>query len=80
MPHDDVLVFASTQENHDNRFDVLLKRIQVSGITLNPDKCLFSKKDVKFLGHMINKDGVSADPEKTSASLSRAPPADISQL
>ena len=77
---DDILVFASTQEDHDKRLTVVLSRLQLSGITLNPDKCVFSKKEIKFLGHMINKDGVSADPEKTSAILHLAPPADSSQL
>ena len=30
-------------------------------------QCAFQKTSVKFLGHLISKDGVKADPEKTSA-------------
>ena len=55
---DDVLVFASTQEDHDKRLDMVLKRIQTSGIMMNPDKCLFSKKEVKFLVTLSIKIGL----------------------
>ena len=29
------------------------------------DKCKFSKPDVKFLGQVIDKNGISPDPDKT---------------
>ena len=45
----------------------VLERIESVGLTLNPEKCEFSKSSVRFLGHCIDKDGVRADPEKTAA-------------
>ena len=30
-------------------------------------KCEFNKSSIKFLGHIIDKDGIRADPDKTSA-------------
>ena len=36
-------------------------------ITLNTKNCLFSQRSVKFLGHVIDEDGVRADPDKTAA-------------
>lgn len=41
---DNVLIYASSQEEHDQRLTKALNRIQSSGITLNPDKCEFSKE------------------------------------
>ena len=38
-------------------------------IMLNPDKCEFSKSQLKIFGHIINKEGVRADPAKTQAIL-----------
>ena len=32
---------------------------------LNPEKCTLFQKEVKFLGHVVNEDGVSTDPDKT---------------
>ena len=47
----------------------ILKQLQVAYITLNPAKCKFSKTSVKFLGHLFDKNGISADPNKTEAVL-----------
>ena len=64
---DDVLIFGKTQEEHDQRLADALKRIQSAGVTLNKDKCVFSTSTLTFLGHVLDKDGISADPGITSA-------------
>ena len=61
---DDVLVFGTTQDQHDKRLTATLERIKAAGVSLNKTKCKFSVSDVKFLGHIINKDGIKADPDK----------------
>lgn len=40
---DDVLIWGSTQEEHDARLHTVLQKAQVAGITLNTAKCEFSK-------------------------------------
>jgi len=40
-------------------------KLQGAGVTLNAEKCDFHKEEAKFLGVIINKDGVRADPDKT---------------
>ena len=64
---DDVLVFGRDQTEHDTRLTAVLKLIESAGATLNPDKCEFSRKTLKFLGHILDEDGIRADPEKTTA-------------
>lgn len=64
---DDVLVFGKTQQEHDDRLTAVLERIRDARVTLNPDKCVFSKRQVKFLGHIVNQNGIQPDPDKTSA-------------
>ena len=61
-PMDDVLIFRSTTAEHDTR-------LQSAGVALNPTKCEFNKSSVKFLSHLVDKDGICADPKKTSAIL-----------
>ena len=34
---------------------------------MNPEKHKFRKNQQKFLGHVINNGGITADPEKTPA-------------
>ena len=62
---DDVLIFGKTQEEHDQKLAEALMRIQSAGVTLNKDKCVFNTSTLTFLGHVLDKDGISADPEKT---------------
>ena len=77
---DDVLIFGANREEHDSRLAAVLKRIQSAGVTLNPDKCKFRQSSVKFLGHLIDKNGIRADPDKTSAIVEMARPENISDL
>ena len=64
---DDVLIHGKTQEEHDCRLRNVLERIKLVGLTLNAEKCEFSKSSIKFLSLMINEKGVSPDPDKTQA-------------
>ena len=36
--------------------------------------------ELKFLGHLVNGDGIHADPDKTSAICEMAPPTNVSEL
>ena len=77
---DDTLVFGKSQEEHDKRLLTTLSRIQSAGLTLNKEKCLFSKCTITFLGHVIDSSGVSPDPEKIAAIKDMPPPKNISDL
>ena len=77
---DDILVFGKDKQEHDLRLKAALERIQAAGVTLNKSKCEFGKGQLKFLGHIIDQDGIRADPEKTSAIQEMQPPSNVSEL
>ena len=77
---DDILVYGSSKEEHNERLEAVLKRIQSAGITLNKAKCEFGKETIKFLGHLINSNGVSGYPQKIEAILNMKAPCSVSQL
>ena len=77
---DDILVFGKDQAEHDGRLTAVFKRIESAGVTLNPEKCEFSRRKLSFLGHIINEAGVQADPDKTSAIQEMKPPTNIPEL
>lgn len=77
---DDVLVHGRNQREHDERLDAVLQRIDKAGMTLNLDKCEFSKLEVKFLGHVISAKGIEADPEKIKAIVNLPPPGSVSEV
>ncbi|KAL4007109.1 Rho guanine nucleotide exchange factor 40 [Sarotherodon galilaeus] len=76
---DDVLIWGTSQAEHDERLRKALVRLQEAGVTLN-DKCEFSKNRIKFLGQVIEASGVSADPDKVHAVSSMDEPSNISEV
>ena len=77
---DDVLIFGTNKEEHDSGLAAVLKRIQSAGVTLNPEKCEFRRISIKFLGHLIVKNGIRADPDKTAAIVGMSKPENTSDL
>ena len=77
---DDILVHGTSKAEHDRNLEAALKCIQSAGITLNKDKCEFGKETIKFLGHVINAEGISPDPQKTAAIKKMKKPSNISEL
>ena len=74
---DDVLIFGASKEDHDRNLQAVLKRLEAAGATLNPTKCEFHKSSIKFLGHVIDKDGIRADPSKLQAIIQMEAPQSV---
>jgi hypothetical protein len=64
---DDILVFGKDVSEHDKRLETVLCRLVNAGMTLNKDKCEFSRSEVKFVGHVVSAEGFRPDPDKTRA-------------
>ena len=77
---DDILVYGKTQEEHDKHLTVVLQKVAAAGITLNPAKCEFSCKEIRFLGQLVDTQGVRADPSKVKAIQQMKEPKNISEL
>ena len=61
---DDIIVFSETFETHLARLEEVIDRIGDAGLKLSPKKCKFFQREVSFLGHTVNKDGISTDSAK----------------
>ena len=77
---DDILVFGKNHSEHDERLRSVLKRLTSVHVTLNQSKCEFGRTTVRFLGHIIDSEGVRADPEKTEAISRMDTPTSTSEL
>ena len=77
---DDILIYGKTQEEHDKRLTTVLQKIAAAGITLNVEKCEIAKTQVKFLGQLIDKQGIYPDPGKVSAVKNMKAPSNITEL
>ena len=60
---DDIVVYWCTEDDHDSRLDIVLKKLSSAGITLNKEKYSFKQSEISFLGHIICANNVRADPQ-----------------
>ena len=47
---EDINVYGSTKEEHDERLNAVLNRLQSNGLVANFDKCEFEKTNIEWLG------------------------------
>jgi Reverse transcriptase (RNA-dependent DNA polymerase) len=59
---DDVLVFSTTLEEHEEHVKAVLETPNEAGMILNLEKCQFFVTEVKFLGHIVSAEGIRPDP------------------
>lgn len=71
---DDILIFGNNEKEHNKNLSNVLRKIKSSGLTLNLEKSKICVTTVKFLGHIINADGISPDETKVQAIKEMKPP------
>lgn len=77
---DDVIVFSSTLEEHEERLMRVLNQLKEYGLKLSPEKCKFFQSSVKYLGHIVSEKGIETDPEKIAALKTWPRPNNLKQL
>lgn len=77
---DGILIFGNSKEEHDTRLHNVLQKLQMTGVTLNRSKCEFGKERLTFLGHVLDKLGISADPDKTKVVVNMCTPRTPTEL
>jgi transposase InsO family protein len=77
---DDICVTGSNREIHFNNLRLVLERLRDMGLTIKLNKCSFLKKSVKYLGFIIDQEGLHPDKEKVQAIFKAPRPSDVTQL
>jgi hypothetical protein len=70
----DIIVKSTKQENHIIDLQETFANFRQAGLKLNPEKCVFGVKKGKFLGYLVSKKGIEANPSKIEAILRMEPP------
>ena len=71
---DDMLIWGTTEEEHDARLKMVLQHAQQRNLKLNEDKSQIKKEEIKYMGHIISTQGIKPDPLKTTAITEMQPP------
>ena len=63
---DDILIYAKSENEHDSVLSKVLQRLAEKGLTLNLNKCIFSKENLNFFGYLFSSQGVKPNPQKVA--------------
>jgi hypothetical protein len=64
---DDILIFSKTEAKHQAYVRLVLKVLKREKFYVCKAKSSFAQKEIKYLGHIVNKQGIRPDPKKVEA-------------
>ena len=77
---DDIIIVTETFEEHLAMLERVLARIKEAGLTINREKSVFGRSEVKYLGVLVNRDGFRPDPDKIAPVMQYPEPKNLKQL
>ncbi len=77
---DDVTIYSKTLEEHMEHLKIVINALYKAGLKLNREKCSLFRDQIKLLGYIISKDGISMDKKKVDCIVQRRPPENIKQI
>ena len=64
---DDILVYSKNENDHMDHLRVVLQALKEHQLYVKYSECVFWRRSITFLGHIIYSEGVEVDPRKTGA-------------
>nr|GEW10654.1 hypothetical protein [Tanacetum cinerariifolium] len=77
---DDILVYSKSMAEHSEHLRTVFDCLKNEKLFCNQKKCIFGQPRVEYLGHIVTRDGVMADPSKISAMIEWPLPKNIREL
>lgn len=77
---DDTVAFTKTVEEHIELLTEIFRRLKKYGFTIKFEKCKFLETSVKYLGFIIDQNGIHPCPEKVETIQNLPQPENVSQL
>ena len=78
---DDLLVLStSTLQDHLEKLEQVLKRLQDAGLKVNASKSFFAREELEYLGYWITQEGIKPLSKKVEAINNIAPPTTRKQV
>ncbi|GJT39265.1 reverse transcriptase domain-containing protein [Tanacetum coccineum] len=64
---DDILIYSKSEKDHEHHLRTILDLLKKEKLFAKFSKCEFWLKEVQFLGHVVNQEGIHVDPSKIEA-------------
>ena len=63
---DDIIIINKSFEKHLSRLEAVFQRFYEANLKLKASECHFMKEKIRYLGHIVSRNGISTNPEKIS--------------
>ena len=77
---DDILVETETEKGHDEVIEEVLKRLEENNLYVKPEKCVQKVRKIRFLGVVIEPNGIEIEKEKVDGVLSWLEPKNVKDV
>ena len=77
---DDIIVVGRDFEEHLRNLGIVLQKLKQANLRVKPEKCAMCREEVAYLGHVVSKQGVATDPEKTQKVSSWPTPTSVQDI
>src|SRR6266498_3702152 len=77
---DDIIIYSKTWKGHLNHLRLVFKVLREAGLMVKVKKYEFAKKELKFLGHVISREGIRTDSKKIEKMVNIGPPKNLKKL
>ena len=77
---DDIILHGKDDQQHDERLEKLLERLQQRGLTLNSAKCKFKMPQLEFMGYLLSTRGIGPTESKVEAVVNAREPESVAEV
>lgn len=77
---DDIIIGADSHDQMMDRLEIVLSKLSEHNVKINLKKCLFVRSEVRFLGHIVSRDGVRPCPDRLRTIKDCPAPRNVKEL
>ena len=71
---DDIVICTATYEKHLEVLESVFQKLRNARLRPHPEKCKFFRAELRYLGHIVEQNGLRMDPSKVAAIKDLTPP------
>lgn len=77
---DGITILGKSFEHHLEMLGDVFRKLRAANLRLNPEKCQFGRRSLKYLGHIVTPGGIHTDLEKVNSIQQLPPPTTVRSM
>lgn len=77
---DDIILATPDFESHIRLLKCIFERLAAAGLTVNQEKCEFVKPQLRYLGYVVDREGLRVDPDKVAGVMGFPTPTKVTEV